>query len=131
MSRREERSLQTESTKNKTTTQNLDTTLALNGTTVIGDNQNLDKQIFSMITKSDILAGKGQGFLYICNVCGKQTPYMNMKRHVEANHITGVFHKCDLCGKTSRSKHGLLQHTTRYHSMSADSNAIFPGLGTA
>ena len=131
MSRQEERSLQTESTINKATTQNLDTTLALNGTTVIGDNQNLDKQIFSMITKSDILAGKGQGFLYICNVCGKQTPYMNMKRHVEANHITGVFHKCDLCGKTSRSKHGLLQHTTRYHSMSANSNALFPGRGTA
>ena len=124
MSRREERSLQTESTINKATTQNLDTTLALNGTTVIGDNQNLDKQIFSMITKSDVHAGKGQGFLYICNVCGKQAPYMNMKRHVEANHITGVSHECDLCGKTSRSKHATLLHKTRYHSISADSKQI-------
>ena len=94
---------------------NPDKTVAVNETTVLGDFQNLDEQIQSMITKSDVSYGKGQGTLATCNVCGKEAPYFNMPRHVEANHITGVSHECDICGKNSRSRHGLRRHKTDYH----------------
>ena len=66
--------------------------------------QDLDEQIKSMITKSDLSAGPGKGKLATCNVCGKQGPYMVLPRHIEANHITGVSHACDICGKVSRSR---------------------------
>lgn len=91
------------------------TTVAVNETTVIGDFLKLDERIQLMITRSDVRAGKGQGFLATCNVCGKQTRLTNMPRHVEANHITGGSHECDICGKISRSAHGLRQHKTNYH----------------
>ena len=75
----------------------------------------LDEQIRSMITKSDISAGPGKGLLATCNVCGTQRPYMQMPGHVEANHITGVSHSCDICGKTSRSRKALWVHKANYH----------------
>ena len=68
-----------------------------------------------MITRSDVSLGKAQGTLATCNVCGKEAPYKNMPKHVEANHITGVSHECDICGKISRSVHGLRQHMKAYH----------------
>ena len=97
------------------TSHNSVTTVAVNKTTVFGDFQKLDEQIQSMITRSDVSADKGQGFLATCNVCGKEAAYQNMPRHVEANHITGVSHECDICGKMSRSAHGLRQHKKIYH----------------
>ena len=77
--------------------------------------QALDDQIKSMITKSDISAGPGKGKMASCNVCGKQGPYNAMPRHVEGNHITGVTHACDLCGKVCRSRHALSQHIAGSH----------------
>ena len=116
--RREQKSLQPRSNINTALKQNLDTTLAIDGTAVIEDNQNLDRQILSMITKSYVNADKGQVPLYTCNVCEKQAPHkLNMMRHVEGNHIKGISHECDICGKNSRSKHGLLQHKKLYHSI--------------
>ena len=94
---------------------NSDTTVAVNETTVLGDFQNLNEQIQSMITKSDVSLGKGLGFLANCKVCGKEAAYKDMPRHVEANHITGVSHECDICGKISRSANGLRQHKMNYH----------------
>ena len=81
----------------------------------VHDLDDLDDQIKSMITKTDISAGPGKGLLVKCNVCGKEGSYRNMPSHVEANHITGVSHSCDICGKTSRSKHGLIIHKLNYH----------------
>ena len=99
-------------TKSKPKTHNFDTTVALKETT---DNHDLNEQILSMITKSSVKAGKGQGYLGTCNVCGKEALYKNLPRHVEANHITGISHECDICGKMSRSAHGLRQHKTNFH----------------
>ena len=83
-------------------------------TTVSADLEDLDHQIRSMITKSDVSAvGKGK---MVCNICGKNGMFMSdMKRHIEANHISGVSHTCDICGSISRSKHGLRQHMKSYH----------------
>ena len=97
------------------TSRNSNTVLAVNETTILGDTQNLDEQIQSMITKSNVNFDKKQGFLATCNVCGKEAPYKNMPNHVEANHITGVSHECDICGKISRSANGLRQHKTKNH----------------
>ena len=87
------------------------------------DLQNLDEQIKSMITKSEISAGPGKGYMASCNVCGKEGPYFHMPRHIEANHITGVSHACDICGKNSRSRHALRVHVANIHH-SRQSNVI-------
>ena len=82
--------------------------------TVNADLEDLDKQIRSMITTSNVSSG-GRGKLATCNVCGKEGLSGDMPRHVEAYHIIGVSHACDICGSISRSKHGLRQHIKIYH----------------
>ena len=79
------------------------------------DLQDLDEQIRSMITRTDLSAGAGKGYLASCNVCGKQGPNMSMSRHVEAHHINGVSHACDICGKVSRSRNALNTHKIANH----------------
>ena len=99
------------------------TAVALTKDKMSVDLQDLDEQIRSMITKSDISEGAGKGFIATCNVCGKEGPYMNMPRHIEANHITGVSHACDICGKVSRSRNALRVHVANIHH-SRQSNVI-------
>ena len=82
--------------------------------TVIADNEDLDEKIRSMITRSDVSSGTSQGKMATCKICGKEGPYKAMPRHVEANHITGVSHACDICGYTSRSRNGLRQHKKQH-----------------
>ena len=48
-------------------------------------------------------------------MCGKQTASKNMPSHIEANHITGISHSCNICGKTSRSRDALRKHKHTYH----------------
>ena len=79
-----------------------DTAVALTKDKLSVDLQDLNEQIRSMITKSDISEGAGKGHLATCKVCGKEGSFRNMPQHVEANHITGFVHSCDICGKTSR-----------------------------
>ena len=86
---------------------------ALNEKTEISaDKQNLDQKIKSMITRNDtyVQSGPRMRKMATCNVCGKEGPYISMPNHVEANHITGVSHACEICGAISRSSHGLKQH---------------------
>ena len=93
-------------------------TVALTNTTTsveVHDVDYLDNQIKSMISKTERSAGPGKGFLVRCNVCGKEGSYRNMPSHVEANHITGVSHSCNICGKTSRTRDGLRKHSDRDH----------------
>ena len=93
-----------------------DKTVALTNTGI----SDLDEQIKSMITKTNISAGAGKGLLATCNVCGKQKPLKQMPQHIEANHITGVSHSCDICGKTSRSRNALRVHKQLYHTNSTN-----------
>ena len=74
-----------------------DKTVALANTRTSVQLHDLDEQIKSMITKSDISAGHNRGFLSTCNVCGKEAPFNDMRRHMETNHITGVSHSCSMC----------------------------------
>ena len=58
--------------------------------------EDLDLQINSMIQPNESSTG------WICMVCGKIAKKTHMITHIEANHIEGVKHPCNLCGKFSR-----------------------------
>ena len=92
-----------------------DTAIAVQNSSINTDMQNLDEQIKSMMTKSNVSSGDRQGYLATCNICGKEASSKNMPSHIEANHITGVSHACDICGKVSRSRQTLRMHKHRYH----------------
>ena len=47
---------------------------------------------------------------FSCKVCGKEARDLDIRRHIEANHLSNVSHSCDICGKTSRTREGLRQH---------------------
>ena len=48
--------------------------------------------------------------------CGKEGQWQNIKTHIEANHIaSNISYSCDICGKVSRSRHGLRLHKARDH----------------
>ena len=92
-----------------------DTTIALSNDKVNVELQDLDEQIKSMITRSDLSAGPGKGKMASCNVCGKEGPFHDMPKHVEATHITGVSHACGICGKIASSRPALKTHIFTKH----------------
>ena len=77
----------------------------------------LDKQIKSMMTRTENKVEPGnQRKPYACTVCGKEDWFSNIKSHIEANHIaSNISHSCDICGKISRSRHGLRLHKNKEH----------------
>ena len=77
----------------------------------------LDAQIKSMMEWSGNMTQKGQikTKAQICKVCGKEGHRTDIKRHIEAHHITGMVHTCGICGKGSRSRDGLRRHNIREH----------------
>ena len=78
--------------------------------------QQLDEQIKSMMDVGENLNTRiGQGRTKVCKVCGKEGEVQNIKSHIEANHITGIEHPCELCGKISRSRNGLRMHRATQH----------------
>ena len=93
-----------------------DTTIAFTDDKVsVVDPQDLDEQIKSMFTKSDVRTNNGQGRMATCNVCGKEDSLKHLPRYIEAYHITGVSHPCEICGKVYRSKDALRKHRLTYH----------------
>ena len=67
----------------------------------VTDMVDLDDKIDSLIAIGDtILAGQKRA--RICKLCGKQGPSVNIKKHIEARHITGVSNICTICGKNTR-----------------------------
>ena len=83
------------------------------------DSGQLDQQIKSMMDSTENYITRKNGArkrAFICKVCGKEAEDSDMRRHIEANHISNVSHSCDICGKTSRSRHGLRQHLATFHS---------------
>ena len=89
------------------------TEVALNSHRVVSvELEQLDEQINSMMEQSDhqIRIGGSKFTAMICKVCGKEAKKAHMKEHIEAYHITGVTHTCDICGIISRSRKGLRSH---------------------
>ena len=94
---------------------NLETTLSTTDSTVVADLQDLDDKIRSMMMFSENHAGGAHGRARICKVCGKEGQMYNIRKHIKANHITGVYHSCPICGKIAKSSHALAEHNSRYH----------------
>ena len=76
--------------------------------------ENLDEQINSMIDLTDKVDHMKRKIV-VCNVCGNEGPRAFVVRHIEAKHITGVAHACDICGKTARSRNALKMHKIIHH----------------
>ena len=80
------------------------------------DGEIFHQQIEVMMSrKSDTFLYDSKKVAWTCNLCGKQGTHGQIKRHIEAKHITGVRHKCALCHKTSKSRYALKVHKKRNH----------------
>ena len=118
----EERKLHNQTTPNILRPLNVYNSLATSecppATLITTDGHQLEEQVKSMmrVTENNITSGKRTVKAYACNVCGKEGHQGNILTHIEANHIASdISHACDICGKTSRSRHGLRQHKAREH----------------
>ena len=67
--------------------------------------EQLDEQINTMIDLTDKMVNWRR--ISRCNICGKyEAPQSFVVRHIEANHITGVSHSCEICRKSRHSDDG-------------------------
>jgi len=91
-------------------------TVAVAELTVAADLEGVEEQINSMMELGGaIMVGNSSRVGRVCTVCGKEGHITDIKRHIEAKHITGVSHTCNICGKTSRSTNALRVHTANNH----------------
>ena len=77
------------------------------------DSGQLDQQIKSMMDSTEnyiTMKSGARSRAFRCKVCGKEARDLDIRRHIEANHLGNVSHSCDICGKTSRTREGLRQH---------------------
>ena len=76
--------------------------------------QELDKKVKSMMEKSSkiIIFGKAKHHTRAdrCKLCGKEGQAVNIRDHIESNHLEGIFLPCSLCEQTFRSRHKLRCH---------------------
>ena len=99
----------------------IETALTLNNHVEMSDMQLLDQQIRSMMEKGqNRVQRKSNGKIIevttrVCKVCGKEGIQAAIGKHIEANHITGVTHTCDICGKKAKNKNALSVHKSVYH----------------
>merc|ERR1712129_38581 len=94
----------------------LEGTVAVTDYTVAVDLQDLDDKIKSMMEVSENKVGGRQfGKARICKVCGKEGTMRGIIDHIEAHHIIGVSHTCDICGKVAKTKNSFYVHKSRAH----------------
>merc|ERR1712129_542203 len=94
----------------------LEGTVAVTDYTVAADLQDLDDKIKSMMEVSENhMNGGTRGFKRICKGCGKEDKMQNIMRHIEAHHITGVSHTCNICGTVTRSRDAMATHKRKKH----------------
>ena len=92
----------------------LEGALAVTDYTVAADLQDLDDKIKSMMIFSENRTTENKR-MRICKVCAKEGKWSNIRDHIEANHITGVSHTCNICGKITRSRNAMIKHKTKNH----------------
>ena len=76
--------------------------VAISNDVSFGGSDKLDQQIKSLMVTGVTNLGKGQGFTKICTLCQKEGHARTIMDHIEAKHIEGVCHTCNLCEKTFR-----------------------------
>ena len=89
----------------------------MNSNTPYTEIAELSEKVKSMMVFSENRnTGRGQtGMARICKLCGKEGKMSDIVSHIEAHHITGIVLHCNICGKTSPTRHSLLQHKLRFH----------------
>merc|ERR1719509_165760 len=85
-------------------------------TLAISDHGNdaLDAQILLMVEVTDVSLGGNNGRKVVCTLCGKEGRRLDIFRHVEANHITGLSHSCTVCGKPYKTRDTLRLHMRKH-----------------
>ena len=91
---------------------NKDRTIAITKD-AIGDLNELDEVVKSMMETSQNMDSRGIVRLKVCKICGKEGQATAMKDHIEANHLEGVSLPCNVCEKVFRSRHSLRRHICR------------------
>ena len=81
--------------------------------------QKLQEKVAGMLEKTLNVTANGKK-MFACKVCRKEGECMNMKRHIEANHLEGISISCNLCEKTTRSRHALSMHMRNNHTTCTD-----------
>ena len=88
-----------------------------------GDIQELDNQVQSMMEKGTnlVTCGKDKNgketlrTAFVCKVCLKEGQMVNIRNHIEANHLEGISIPCSLCQNLFRSRKALGKHKVAYH----------------
>ena len=85
--------------------------------TVYTNIQEMNKQIKSLISKSDVyLTGSHPGIrASMCIICGKLGRRYVIRDHVEAHHVKAIRRNCDLCGKSFKTRNSLKSHKSLQH----------------
>ena len=78
-----------------------DSSVASADNKIIADLETLDEQINSLVEKPSPSANQ-KSRTRCCTICGKSGSIVDVRRHIEANHISGVSHTCSICGMVSR-----------------------------
>ena len=81
----------------------------------LGDLQELDVKVMSMIVLGQNMLASGKQRASVCQVCGKEGQTSLIKDHIEANHLDGITIPCNLCDKTFRSRRSLRNHKLHQH----------------
>ena len=98
-------------------TENISRTLTIPNE-LSGDLKALDEKVNSMMGKGQnmITVGKqpngmpSRATASICKVCGKEDNAINIKNHIEANHLEGISLPCDHCDKAFSSRNAVRLH---------------------
>ena len=80
--------------------------------TVYTNIQEMNKQVKSLYSKSDMYSGPRASK---CNVCGKLGQRSVIRDHVEAHHVKAIRRNCDLCGKSFKTRNSLKSHKSLQH----------------
>ena len=81
----------------------------------IGNIQELDERVRSMMENTGRLTEDGRRKKYICKVCQKEGQSINIQQHIESQHLKRVSIPCDLCEKMFRSRRNLSAHTLHHY----------------
>ena len=88
-----------------------------------GGIQELDHQVQSMMEKGSnlVTCGKDKNgketlrTAFVCKVCLKEGQMVNIRNHIEANHLEGISIPCSFCQNLFRSRKALRNHIVAHH----------------
>ena len=86
--------------------------------TIYSDLQEMDEQINSLISKSNVFltgAGREGRRASKCNLCGKLGMKSVIINHIEAHHINTIRRECDICEKSFKTRNALASHKATRH----------------